>query len=148
MSCIHTAIFFASLLAPATASAAEANGGEVSELNIPIVIGFILFFVLASIVITWWTSRSTKSASDFYVAGKGVPWAQVGIAMTGSYLSAASFLGCPGDIGVFGIDSIWLSIGFFGGYMAVLLLIAGPLRNIGSYTVASSKCCSSGILSG
>jgi cation/acetate symporter len=127
-----------SILAPAVAFAADAEGGQSTELNIPIVIGFILFFVIASIFITWWTSRSTKSASDFYVAGKGVPWAQVGIAMTGSYLSAASFLGCAGDIGVFGIDSIWLSIGFFGGYMAVLLLIAGPLRNIGSYTVAGA----------
>jgi cation/acetate symporter len=126
------------LLIPVFAFAAEGNQGQVSELNIPIVVGFILFFVIASIFITWWTSRSTKSASDFYVAGKGVPWAQVGIAMTGSYLSAASFLGCAGDIGVFGIDSIWLSIGFFGGYMAVLLLIAGPLRNIGSYTVAGA----------
>jgi cation/acetate symporter len=125
-----------SLLAPAAAFAAD--GEQAAELNIPIVIGFILFFVIVSIIITWWTSRSTKSASDFYVAGKGVPWAQVGIAMTGSYLSAASFLGCAGDIGVFGIDSIWLSIGFFGGYMAVLLLIAGPLRNIGSYTVAGA----------
>lgn len=103
-----------------------------------LVVGFVLFFVVASIVITWLTQRSTKSASDFYVAGKGVPWVQVGIAMVGSYLSAASFLGCAGDIGVFGIDSIWLSIGFFGGYMAVLLLIAGPLRNVGSYTVADA----------
>ncbi|HLD48215.1 MAG TPA: cation acetate symporter, partial [Desulfobaccales bacterium] len=109
-----------------------------SQLNTAIVVGFILFFVVVSIVITWLTSRSTKSTSDFYVAGKRVPWIQVGIAMVGSYLSAASFLGCAGDIGVFGIDSIWLSIGFFGGYMAVLLLIAGPLRNVGSYTVAGA----------
>lgn len=123
------------LLTPAFACAAD---GDSTQLNIPIVIGFILFFVVLSIVITWYTSRSNKSTSDFYVAGKGVPWAQVGIAMTGSYLSAASFLGCAGDMSVFGIDSIWLSIGFFGGYMAVLLLIAGPLRNIGSYTVAGA----------
>ena len=115
---------------------AVSTGG--SSLDTGIVVGFILFFVVASIVITWWTSRSSKSAGDFYVAGKSVPWVQVGIAMVGSYLSAASFLGCPGDIGVFGIDSIWLSIGFFGGYMAVLLLIAGPLRNVGSYTVAGA----------
>jgi cation/acetate symporter len=125
-----------SWFAPAVVWAAD--GSESTALNLPIVIGFILFFVVASIFITWWTSRSTKSASDFYVAGKGVPWVQVGIAMTGAYLSAASFLGCAGDIGVFGIDSIWLSIGFFGGYMAVLLLIAGPLRNIGSFTVAGA----------
>jgi cation/acetate symporter len=122
-------------LLPSLLAAAPAMG---SGKNTAIVVGFILFFVVASIVITWWTSRSTSSTSDFYVAGKGVPWAQVGIAMVGSYLSAASFLGCPGDIGVYGIDSIWLSIGFFGGYMAVLLLIAGPLRNVGSYTVAGA----------
>ena len=121
------------LFALGTAAAAQA-----SSLDTGIVVGFILFFVVASIVITWWTSRSTASASGFYVAGKSVPWVQVGIAMVGSYLSAASFLGCAGDIGVFGIDSIWLSIGFFGGYMAVLLLIAGPLRNVGSYTVAGA----------
>ncbi len=122
---------------PVLAAAAPVTA-QGSSLDKGIVIGFILFFVVASIIITWWTSRSTKSASDFYVAGKGVPWVQVGIAMVGSYLSAASFLGCAGDIGVFGIDSIWLSIGFFGGYMAVLLLIAGPLRNVGSYTVAGA----------
>ncbi|MDX9786087.1 MAG: cation acetate symporter [Desulfobacterales bacterium] len=135
-ACLNTLLLI--LLAPTAGFAAEASETEATQLNIPIVIGFILFFVVVSIVITWWTSRSTKSASDFYVAGKGVPWMQVGIAMVGSYLSAASFLGCAGDIGVFGIDSIWLSIGFFGGYMAVLLLIAGPLRNIGAFTVAGA----------
>ncbi|NUQ81831.1 MAG: cation acetate symporter [Bacteroidetes bacterium] len=99
---------------------------------------FIVFFVLLSIVITWWSSKRTSTTTDFYVAGRGIPWIQVGIAMVGSYLSAASFLGCAGDIGVFGMDSIWLSVGFFGGYMALLLLIAGPLRNVGSYTVAGA----------
>ncbi|MBN2417920.1 MAG: cation acetate symporter [Deltaproteobacteria bacterium] len=118
-------------------AAVSATSAEQS-LNTGIVIGFILFFVVLSILITWYSSRYNRSTTDFYVAGKGVPWIQVGIAMVGSYLSAASFLGCPGDIGVFGIDSIWLSIGFFGGYMALLLLIAGPLRNVGSFTVAGA----------
>jgi cation/acetate symporter len=130
-------LLFAHSLSPVLAAVSPTTA-KGSALDTGIVIGFILFFVITSIVITWWTSRATKSASDFYVAGKGVSWLQVGIAMVGSYLSAASFLGCAGDIGVFGIDSIWLSIGFFGGYMAVLLLIAGPLRNVGSYTVAGA----------
>jgi cation/acetate symporter len=130
-------LLFAFSLSPVLA-AVPLNAAKGGNLDKGIVIGFILFFVIASIIITWWTSRATKSASDFYVAGKGISWVQVGIAMVGSYLSAASFLGCAGDIGVFGIDSIWLSIGFFGGYMAVLLLIAGPLRNVGSYTVAGA----------
>lgn len=107
-------------------------------LNYPLVFGFIIFFIAITIIVTWLTQKSTKSASDFYVAGKKIPWIQTGIAMVGSYLSAASFLGCAGDISIFGVDRIWLSIGFFGGYMAVLLLIAGPLRNVGSYTVADA----------
>ncbi len=107
-------------------------------LNYPLVFTFILFFVAVSIVITWFTTKSTKSTADFYAAGKNIPWIQTGIAMVGSYLSAASFLGCAGDVSIFGVDRIWLAIGFFGGYMAVLMLIAGPLRNVGSYTVADA----------
>jgi cation/acetate symporter len=104
----------------------------------PLVLIFILFFVALTIVITWLTTKSTRSAADFYVAGNKTPWVQTGIAMLGSYLSAASFLGVAGDISIFGVDRIWLAIGFFGGYMAVLMLIAGPLRNVGSYTVADA----------
>lgn len=107
-------------------------------LNYPLVLAFIVFFVIVTIVVTWLTQKSTKSTSDFYVAGKKIPWIQTGIAMVGSYLSAASFLGCAGDVSIFGVDRIWLAIGFFGGYMAVLMLIAGPLRNVGSYTVADA----------
>jgi cation/acetate symporter len=107
-------------------------------MNYPLVMLFIFFFVAVTIVVTWLTQKSTQSTNDFYAAGKTVPWVQTGIAMVGSYLSAASFLGCAGDISIFGVDRIWLSIGFFGGYMAVLMLIAGPLRNVGSYTVADA----------
>lgn len=104
----------------------------------PLVLLFIAFFVVVTIVVTWLTTKSARTAVDFYVAGKKVPWVLTGIAMVGSYLSAASFLGVAGDIATFGVDRIWLAIGFFGGYMAVLLLIAGPLRNVGSYTVADA----------
>lgn len=104
----------------------------------PLVLIFIAVFVVITIVVTWLTTKSTKSAADFYVAGNQVPWVQTGIAMVGSYLSAASFLGVAGDISIFGVDRIWIAIGFFGGYMAVLMLIAGPLRNVGSYTVADA----------
>lgn len=107
-------------------------------MNYPLVLAFVAFFVVVSIVVTWWTTKSSKSAADFYVGGRSIPWIQTGIAMVGSYLSAASFLGVAGDISVKGVDRIWLAIGFFGGYMALLFLIAGPLRNVGSYTVADA----------
>ncbi|HNV70634.1 MAG TPA: cation acetate symporter [Candidatus Ozemobacteraceae bacterium] len=104
----------------------------------PLVFIFTLGFVFLSILITYLTLNKGQSTSEFYVAGNQVPWVQVGIAMVGSYLSAASFLGVAGDIAIKGVDRIWLAIGFFGGYMALLMLIAGPLRNVGSYTVADA----------
>lgn len=107
-------------------------------ISYPLVFLFIGFFVVVSIVVTYITSKSTSTTSDFYVGGTSIPWIQTGIAMVGSYLSAASFLGVAGDIAVKGVDRIWIAVGFFGGYMAVLLLIAGPLRNVGSYTVADA----------
>ena len=64
--------FILALLSPSLA-AADTAGASTSGLNLPIVIGFISFFVLVSIVITFWTSRSNTSTSDFYVAGKSVP---------------------------------------------------------------------------
>jgi len=94
----------------------------------PLVFIFTLGFVFLSILITYLTLNKGQSTSEFYVAGNQVPWVQVGIAMVGSYLSAASFLGVAGDIAIKGVDRIWLAIGFFGGYMALLMLIAGPLR--------------------
>ncbi|OHD11823.1 MAG: hypothetical protein A2Y41_07905 [Spirochaetes bacterium GWB1_36_13] len=107
-------------------------------MNYPLVFVFIGFFVIVSIVITYITQKSSKSTADFYVGGNKIPWIQTGIAMLGSYLSAASFLGVAGDIAVKGVDRTWLAIGFYGGYIAVLMLIAGPLRNVGSYTVADA----------
>lgn len=103
-----------------------------------LVLIFILIFVAITIVVTWITTKYVKTAADFYVTGNKTPWVLTGIAMVGSYLSAASFLGVAGGIAIYGIDNIWIAIGFFGGYMAVLLLIAGPLRNVGSYTVADA----------
>ncbi|MEW5822257.1 MAG: cation acetate symporter [Cyanobacteriota bacterium] len=103
-----------------------------------LVLIFVLFFVAITILVTWLTTKYVKTAADFYVTGNKTPWILTGIAMVGSYLSAASFLGVSGGIAIFGVDKIWIAIGFFGGYMAVLLLIAGPLRNVGSYTVADA----------
>lgn len=104
----------------------------------PLVFVFIAFFILVTILVTYYSQKWTKSTSDFYVAGKKTPWFITGVAMMGSYLSAASFLGVAGDIAIKGVDRIWLGVGFFGGYMAVLMLIAAPLRNVGRYTVADA----------
>jgi len=52
-----------------------------------------LIFVAITLVITYWAATQTKSASDFYAAGRGVTGLQNGMAIAGDYMSAASFLG-------------------------------------------------------
>jgi cation/acetate symporter len=99
----------------------------------------IIFFVLIialTLGITAWASRQNKSTSDHYVAGAGIKGWQNGLAISGDYLSAASFLGIAGAISLTGFSGFYLSIGFLVAYLVVLLLVAEPLRNLGKYTFA------------
>ncbi len=104
----------------------------------PIVLILVVLSVVVTIFVAYYSRRWMTSTAEFYVAGRKISWMQNGIALVGDYLSAASFLGVAGAIALAGIDRIWIGIGFFGGYMAVLMMIAGPLRNVGTYTVADA----------
>ncbi|MER2107130.1 MAG: sodium/solute symporter [Solibacillus sp.] len=99
----------------------------------------IFFFVAIvglTLVITWWASSRTSSASDFYTAGGGLTGWQNGLAIAGDYLSAASFLGIAGSIALFGFDGFFFSIGYLVAYLVVLYIVAEPLRNLGRFTLA------------
>ncbi|MGE7437237.1 solute symporter family protein [Kitasatospora sp. NPDC001175] len=93
-------------------------------------------FVLVTLVITVWAGRRTKGAADFYAGGRGFSGLQNGLAISGDYMSAASFLGIAGAIALFGYDGFLYSIGFLVAWLVALLLIAEPLRNSGRYTMA------------
>ncbi|QCR32550.1 cation acetate symporter [Lysinibacillus sp. SGAir0095] len=99
----------------------------------------ILMFVAIvglTLVITWWASRRTSSASDFYTAGGGLKGWQNGLAISGDYLSAASFLGIAGSIALAGFDGFFFSLGYLVAYLVVLYIVAEPLRNLGKFTLA------------
>lgn len=94
------------------------------------------FFVLATLGITVWAGRQTKDAADFYAGGRGFTGFQNGLAISGDYMSAASFLGIAGAIALSGYDGFLYSIGFLVAWLVALLLVAEPLRNAGRYTMA------------
>jgi cation/acetate symporter len=98
---------------------------------------FIVFssIIAATMYITWRASKRVKSTEDFYAAGNSISGLQNGWAIAGDYLSAASFLGIAGLISLYGYDGFMYSVGFLMGYIAVLLVIAEPCRNIGKYTL-------------
>lgn len=97
---------------------------------------FFVAIVGLTLVITWWASKRTSSASDFYTAGGGLTGWQNGMAIAGDYLSAASFLGIAGSIALFGFDGFFFSIGYLVAYLVVLYIVAEPLRNLGRFTLA------------
>jgi Na+(H+)/acetate symporter ActP len=90
---------------------------------------------LASAIIGSIGVRVARSTSDFLVASRTVgPAANAG-AISGEYLSAASFLGIAGLILRDGVDALWYPVGFTAGYLALVLFVAAPLRRSGAYTV-------------
>jgi len=104
------------------------------------VYGFVFFVavVIGTLVITYYTAKRTVDTKDYYAAGNQLSGFQNGLAISGDYMSAASFLGIAGTIAVYGFDGFYYSIGFLASYVIVLYLIAEPLHNAGRYTMADA----------
>lgn len=100
---------------------------------------WILTFSLVTVVVTigmgFWSARKAKTASDFFVAGRSVSVGWNASAISGEYLSAASFMGVAGMVMSSGYDALWYPVCYACGYLFLLLFIAGPLRRFGAYTI-------------
>ncbi|MFD3354702.1 solute symporter family protein [Streptomyces fradiae] len=119
---------------PLALTAPLAASGAASE-HRPLIITLFGLFVVATLIITVWAGRQTRSAADFYAGGRQFTGFQNGLAISGDYMSAASFLGIAGAIALFGYDGFLYSIGFLVAWLVALLLVAEPLRNSGRYTM-------------
>ncbi|MDD4855448.1 MAG: cation acetate symporter [Sulfuricurvum sp.] len=125
------------LLGSAGIFASEALSGAVEKqpLNMSAIIMFLIF-VGATLGITYWAAKRTKTAKDFYTAGGGITGFQNGMAIAGDYMSAASFLGISALVYGKGYDGLIYSIGFLVGWPIILFMVAEQLRNLGKYTFA------------
>jgi cation/acetate symporter len=104
--------------------------------NRSLTVGLFLAVVALTLYITFWASRQSKTAADYYAGGRSFTGFQNGLAVSGDYMSAASFLGISGSIALYGYDGFLYSIGFLVAWLVALLLIAELLRNSGRYTMA------------
>ena len=98
-------------------------------------VGAIAFVTLLTIVVGARGIRVARTPDDFMVAARQVPPGLNAAAISGEYLSAASFLGIAGLIVSQGLGSLWYSVGYTAGYLVLLLLVAAPLRRFGAYTI-------------
>src|SRR5215475_15324927 len=99
------------------------------------VFAFSFITVVATIAMGFWSARRSKTAGDFFVAGRSVSVGWNASAISGEYLSAASFMGVAGMVMKFGYDALWYPVCYACGYLFLLLFIAGPLRRFGAYTI-------------
>ena len=87
-------------------------------------IALFLVVVALTLYITFWASRQSKTTTDYYAGGRSFSGFQNGLAVSGDYMSAASFLGISGAIAIYGYDGFLYSIGFLVAWLVALLLIA------------------------
>ncbi|WP_175968144.1 cation acetate symporter [Burkholderia sp. BCC0322] len=128
------------LLAAGACGVAAAGGGDVGQTarqatNTTAIVLFALF-VAGTLWITKWAASRTRSAADFYTAGGGITGFQNGLAISGDYMSAASFLGISAAVMTSGYDGLIYSIGFLVGWPVITFLMAERLRNLGKFTFA------------
>src|SRR3954471_18686005 len=96
------------------------------------IFGLVLAVTLG---ITYWASKKAKGTVGFYAAGRQITGLQNGLAISGDYLSAASFLGIAGLIYLYGFDGFLYSIGFLVAFLTVMFLLAERMRNAGKFTI-------------
>lgn len=101
-----------------------------------IAIGFFAVFVAATLFITYWAAKRTKSADDFYAAGGEITGLQNGLAIAGDFMSAGAFLGLTALVYSRGFDGLVYAVGYATGMPIVVFLLASRLRKLGKYTFA------------
>ena len=101
----------------------------------PWILAFSAVTVIATIWMGFWSAKKSRTASDFFVAGRSVSVGWNASAISGEYLSAASFMGVAGMVMSSGYDALWYPVCYACGYLFLLLFIAGPLRRFGAYTI-------------
>ena len=79
--------------------------------------------------------RVSRTPEDFLVAARRVPPTLNASAISGEYLSAASFLGIAGLAMLDGLGALWYAVGYAAGYLVLLAAVAAPLRRFGAYTI-------------
>jgi cation/acetate symporter len=101
----------------------------------PLALAAIVVVTLTTMVIGALGIRVARTPDDFMVAARAVPPFRNAAAISGEYLSAASFLGVAGLILKDGLGMLWYPVGYAAGYLMLLLLVAAPLRRFGAYTI-------------
>jgi len=104
------------------------SNSTVNLLPLLIVIGVLVLFVVSGL------RYKSREASDYGVTGRYTGRIGGGAAIASNWMSAASFLGMAGLLYLHGYFALAYVIGWTGGYVLLLVLMAGQIRRFGKYT--------------
>lgn len=93
----------------------------------------ILIAMLVTFVMVGFFSRA-KDTTDYYAAGRKISNISSGMAIGANWMSAASFLGMAGMMYATGYNGLAYVVGWTGGYVLLLVLMAGQIRKYGKFT--------------
>jgi len=100
------------------------------EMRQPIILGSVLVYLLVCILVGLWAMRRTKSAGDFFVAGRGLGPVIISMAVFSSTLSGFGFVGGPGLVYATGMTSIWMAVCSALGYATGFYLVSKRIRMV------------------
>ncbi len=93
-----------------------------------ILIAILVIFVLVGVFFR------AKDPADYYAAGRKISRVGSGMAIASNWMSAASVLGMAGMMYGFGYNGLAYVVGWTGGYVLLLILMAAQIRKYGKYT--------------
>ncbi|MEW6488545.1 MAG: VC_2705 family sodium/solute symporter [Thermodesulfobacteriota bacterium] len=102
--------------------------GEFKIFPAILMLGLLVLFVAIGFL------AKATTTDDYWAAGRGIGQIGGGMAIASNWMSAASYLGMAGLIYLQGYFGISYVVGWTGGYVLLLVLVAGPIRRYGKYT--------------
>lgn len=128
-------IYFSLLLLTMPFMSFAATGATQLEGSFKVGPAIILITILVLFVLVGILFRA-KDTTDFYAAGRGISKVGSGMAIASNWMSAASFLGMAALMYGSGYHGLAYVVGWTGGYVLLLILMAGQIRKYGKYTAA------------
>jgi len=115
--------------------AGTANAATTLEGDFKLVPAIILIVILSTFVLVGILNRASGT-KDYWAAGRNVSPVGSGMAIASNWMSAASFLGMAAIMYGSGYHGLAYVVGWTGGYVLLLVLMAGQIRRYGKYTAA------------
>lgn len=132
MKRLYTCILLLMILGIA---ASPVFAGSVTELEGSFKVGpaIILISILVLFIVVGLMNKA-ENTTDYWAAGRKISTVGSGMAIASNWMSAASFLGMAAIMYGFGYHGLSYVVGWTGGYVLLLILMAGQIRRYGKYT--------------